>query len=72
MTYHSLPLLDAKLKKKGLFLAALSLHCCERAFSSCREQGPLLVVVQRLLTTMVSLAAWSTGSRHRGISSRST
>ena len=27
-------------------LAALGLHCCTRAFSSCRQQGLLFVVVQ--------------------------
>ena len=38
-----------------LFLAALGLGCCARAFSSCGEQGLLLL--------------WSMGSRHAGFSS---
>ena len=32
-----------------LFLAALGLHCCAQAFSSCGERGLLFVVVQGLL-----------------------
>ena len=40
-----------------LFLAALGLHCCTRAFSSCGERGLLFVVVRRLLTVVVSLVA---------------
>ena len=32
-----------------LFLAALGLHCCVRAFSSCSEQGLLFIVVRGLL-----------------------
>ena len=32
-----------------LLLAALGLHCCVRAFSSCGEQGLLFVVVWGLL-----------------------
>ena len=39
-----------------LFLAALSLHCCERVFSSFREQGLLFVVVLGLLIAVASLA----------------
>ena len=58
-----------------LFLAALGLRCCVRAFSSCGERGLLFVVVQGLLTAVASLAAehglqvrglqqlWLTGSR---------
>ena len=38
-----------------LFLAALGLHCCARAFSSCGEQGLLLVAVPGLLIVMASL-----------------
>ena len=38
-----------------LFLAALGLHCCVRAFSSCGEQGPLFVAVHRLLFAVASL-----------------
>ena len=33
----------------------LGLHCCARAFSVCREQGPLsIAVLRRLLTVVVS------------------
>ena len=34
-----------------LFLSALGLRCCARAFSSCGEQGLLFVVVHRRLTS---------------------
>ena len=37
------------------FLAALGLHCCVRAFSSCGEQGLLFSVVRGLLTAVASL-----------------
>ena len=40
-----------------LFLAALGLHCCEQAFSSCGELGLLFVAVRGLLITVASLAA---------------
>ena len=40
-----------------LFLAALGLRCCVRAFSSCSEQGLLFVAVRRLLTVVASLVA---------------
>ena len=40
-----------------LFLAALGLRCCARAFSSCGERGLLSVAVRRLLTAVASLAA---------------
>ena len=40
-----------------LFLAVLGLCCCTRAFSSCREQGLLFVVVRGLLTVVASLVA---------------
>ena len=52
-----------------LILAALGLCCCARAFSSCREWGPLFVAVRGLLTVVASR---STGSRHVGFSSCST
>ena len=39
------------------FLAALSLHCCARAFSSCGERGLLFVVVHGLLIVVASLVA---------------
>ena len=38
-----------------LFLAALGLCCCTRAFSSCGEQGLLFVAVRRLLIVVASL-----------------
>ena len=38
-----------------LFLAALGLRCCVRAFSSCGERGLLFVVVRRLLIAVASL-----------------
>ena len=38
-----------------LFLAALGLHCCARAFSSCSEQGLLFVAVHGLLIAVASL-----------------
>ena len=40
-----------------LFLAALGLHCCMRAFSSCGERGLFFVVVCRLLIGVTSLGA---------------
>ena len=40
-----------------LFLAALGLHCCAQAFSSCSEQGLLFVAVCRLLIAVASLVA---------------
>ena len=38
-----------------IFLAALGLHCCARAFSSCGEQGLLFVAVHGLLIAVASL-----------------
>ena len=38
-----------------LFLAALCLHCCARAFSSCGERGLLFTVVRGLLIAVASL-----------------
>ena len=38
-----------------LFLAVLGLSCCAQAFSSCREQGLLYVVVYGLLIAVASL-----------------
>ena len=48
-----------------LFLAALGLHCCAQAFSSCGEQGLLFVAVQGLLIAVASLrcGAWALGTR---------
>ena len=40
-----------------LFLAALGLCCCARAFSSYGERGLLFVVVRGLLIAVVSLVA---------------
>ena len=40
-----------------LFLAALGLGCCMRAFSSCGEQGLLFIVVHRLLIAVASLVS---------------
>ena len=44
-----------------LFLVALGLHCCTRAFSSCSERGLLFAVVHRLLIAVASLycGAWA-------------
>ena len=39
------------------FLAALGLHCCARAFSSCGEWGLLFGVVRGLLLAVASLVA---------------
>ena len=38
-----------------LFLAALGLHCCTRAFSGCGERGLHFVAVCRLLIAVASL-----------------
>ena len=51
-----------------LFLAALGLRCCARAFSSYGERGLLFVVVRRLLIAVVFFLQ-STGSRRAGFSS---
>ena len=40
-----------------LFLAALGLLCCVRAFSSCSERGLLFATVRRLLIAVASLVA---------------
>ena len=40
-----------------LFLAALGLRCCARAFSSCGERGLLYIVVRGLLIAVASLVA---------------
>ena len=41
----------------NLFLAALGLRCCARAFSSCGEWGLLFVAVRGLLIGVASLVA---------------
>ena len=38
-----------------LFLAALGLHCCSRAFSSCSKQGLLFLAARGLLISVASL-----------------
>ena len=43
------------LNKFILFLAALSLRCCEQAFSSCGERGLLFISVHRLLIAVAFL-----------------
>ena len=40
-----------------LFLAALGLHCCAQAFSSCGERGLLFAAVRGLLIAVASLVA---------------
>ena len=52
-----------------LFLAALGLRCCARAFSSCGERGLLFVAVRELFSLRWLLLLRSTGSRHTGFSS---
>ena len=43
------------LKKFYLFLAVLCLHCFAQVFSSCSEQGLLIVAVHGLLNEVASL-----------------
>ena len=47
-----------------VFMAALGLHCCSRAFSSCGERGLLFVAVCRLLLAVASLVTehWLLGA----------
>ena len=40
-----------------LFMAALGLHCCARAFSSCGKRGLLFAAMHRLLIAVASLVA---------------
>ena len=40
-----------------LFMAALGLCCCARAFSSCGERGLLFIAVHGLLIAVASLVA---------------
>ena len=40
-----------------LFLAALGLHCCARALSSCDDRGLLFIAVLGLLIAVASLVA---------------
>ena len=67
-TYHKICHFNRFLKLINLFLAALGLRCCTRAFSSCGEQGPLFVVVHGLLIAQLLLLR-SMGSRRVGFSS---
>ena len=57
-----------------IFLAALGLRCCVRAFSSCGERGLFFIAVHGLLIVMVYLVAelLKLCSRHPGFSSCST
>ena len=61
-----------------LFLAALGLHCCARAFSSCSERGLLFIVARGLLIAVAScfaehtrsvLGVWASVVTARGLSS---
>ena len=40
-----------------IILAALGLHCCTQAFSSCSVQGLLFVAMRGLLIVVASLVA---------------
>ena len=40
-----------------LFMAALGLHCCARAFSGHGKQGVLFIVARGLLSAVASLVA---------------
>ena len=53
--FHQRLIISFFFKLIYLFLAALGLHCCARAFSSCGEQGLLFVVVHGLLIVVASL-----------------
>ena len=50
----------------NLFLAALGLCCCEKAFSSSSKWGLLLIMVSRVVVAVLSLVVenrlWSMGS----------
>ena len=56
-----------------LFMAALGLHCCAWAFSSCGERGLLFIAVRGLLTAVVSrcraraLGTWASVVVARGL-----
>ena len=39
-----------------LFMAALVLHCCTQAFSSCGERGLLFIAVRGLVVAVASLS----------------
>ena len=63
---------------RDLFLAALGLCCCTRAFSSCGEWGLLFVAARGLLIAVAShcrawaLGAWASVVAARGLSSCGT
>ena len=54
-----------------LFLAALGLRCCTRAFSSCSERGLLFIAVRGLLIAVASLVV-EHGLQAHGLSSCGT
>ena len=47
----------SKCNDYGFFLAALSLHCCSLAFSSCSKRGLLSRAVHRLRISVASRVA---------------
>ena len=60
-------------------MAALGLHCCTWAFSSCDERRPLFVALHRSLTAVASLCCraralgvWASVVVARGLSSCGT
>ena len=58
LTRSDLAILSLFLKKNKFYLfiyvAAMGLHCCVRAFSSCGKWGLLFIVVPGLLTVVAS------------------
>ena len=57
--FHALDFFNSFFKNRFiyLFMAALGLRCCARAFSSCSERGLLFVAVLGLLIAVASLVA---------------
>ena len=55
-----------------LFLAALGLHCCARAFSSSGEQGLLFIAVRRLLIAVASLCCRARALGVRALGARAS
>ena len=53
----------------NLFLAALGLHCCARAFSSCGEWGLLFIAVRGLLIVVAPLCYGARAVGHAGFGS---
>ena len=71
-TLHGhLPVLFYFLSFIYLFMAALGLCCCARAFSICGEQGLLFNAMQQVSSRWL-FSLWSMGSRHTGFSGCST